>query len=454
MCCRPTRICGILLWVVSGIAATAMPRAAAPEAASGPPVTLAVADFRGADGETGSFLAEMLMTALNQSANLRLVECGEVRQACSALKLDATGLRDPRQVRRLGESIGIDDLVVGSYRESDQRLIVNVYLLNAASGRPEPGCAGSVEGSSKELLSLTSNLARQIHDRVIERAPKRTERAPETAPRETTVSPARETESPEGLVSEGDLAGLVARLAREFGVGSAPLVTVQRPQTPVTRLRAVAAFVKLLVSPGDLAVMRSPRDGMPTDVAQVPAWGLPYVAAAVEQGLLAPDEPLQAKETASWAFVQELVARLPSVGRAPEYPASSERVSADRASFRRAATEWAYTGVIVDARDFDVQRAMGPRIVDEDGNVLYPDPRRSPSPDALQSAGMVSYASDERAVRRAGGHPLLVRAIDVVGPAREDVVVSREAAEQILQAERRWRCLTRRAVGILIPPHD
>jgi hypothetical protein len=61
--------------------------------------------------------------------------------------------------------------VVGSYRESDQHIIVNVYLLNAASGRPEPGCAGSVEGSSKELLSLTSNLARQIHDRVSERVP-------------------------------------------------------------------------------------------------------------------------------------------------------------------------------------------------------------------------------------------------------------------------------------------
>jgi hypothetical protein len=48
----------------------------------------------------------------------------------------------------------------------------------------------------------------------------------------------------------------------------------------------------------------------------------------------------------------------------------------------------------------------------------------------------------------------VVRAIDVAGPAHEDVVVSREAAAQILQAERRWRCLARRAVGILIPSHD
>lgn len=222
----------------------------------------------------------------------------------------------------------------------------------------------------------------------------------------------------------------------------------------MTRLRALAALVKLLVSPGDLDGMRTPRDGMPPDVAQIPAWGLPYVAAAVEQGLLAPDEPLRAKETASWAYVQELVARLPAAGRTPEYSTSSERVSADRSTFGRAPAERAYTGVIVDARDFDVQRAMGPRIVDEDGNVLYPDPRRAPGPDALQNEGMVSYASDERAVRRAGGHPLLVRAIDVAGPAREDVVVSREAAEQILQAERRWHCLARRAVAILIPSHD
>lgn len=441
---RPARICGILLWLVPGVASAAIPRGAAPSAASGLPLVLAVADLRGANGETGSFLAEMLMTALNQSANLRLVECGEVRQACSALKLDPAGLREPQQVRRLGENLGVDALVVGSYREFDQRIIVNVYLLNAATGRPEPGCAGSVEGGSRELLSLTNSLARQLQDRVIERGPKRTERvAPPPAPKEAPAAPEREPESPAGAVSESDLAGLVGRLARDLEVVTAPVVSVQRPQSPVTRLRALAALVKLLVAPEDLGVTRTPRDGMPPDVAQMPAWGLPYVAAAVEQGLLVPDEPLRAKATASWAFVQELVGRLRAVGRPAEYSVSSERASVNRA----------YTGVIVDARDFDIQRAMGPRIVDEDGNVLYPDPRRVPNPDALQNEGMVSYANDERAVRRAGANPLVVRAIDVAGPAREDVVVSREAADQIRQAERRWRCLARRAVGILIPSH-
>jgi TolB-like protein len=427
---------GSLLWIMLGNTAAVAGRAATGAAGPGPPATLAVADFQGADELTSGFLAEMLMTALNQSAGLRLVECVEVRQACSDLHLDTSGIRDPEQVRRLGERVGVDHLVVGSYRESDQHIVINARLLNVASGRPVPGCSGSVEGSSKELVVLAGNLARKIQEHVT--GHRLQELAPEppssTEDRQSDASPGAPPERAEGAVTESDLAKLVARLGRERGARTTPSVTVQHPPAPVTRLRALAALVKLLVAPAELATSAAPREALPPDASQVPAWGLPYVAAAVEQGLFSPDEPLRARATATWEFVHTLVARLPTTEREPEGNS--------------------YTGVIVDARDFGAQRAMGPRIMDEDGNVLYPDPRHVPSPDALQIEGMVSYATSLRSMRRTGANPFIVTAIDVTGPAHEDVVVSRAAARQILQIDRRWRCLARRAVGILIAPRE
>jgi hypothetical protein len=424
-------LCGLALSVLPGACLTAAARTAGPPGVQGPRVTLAVADFRGADGETGRFLAEMLMNALDQSAGFRLVECGEVRRAGSELKLDAAHRLAPEQVRRLGERVSADYLVLGSYLESDQHIVLTARLLDVASGRPEPGCAGSMEGSRRELVALAGGLARQLHERAPEYAPRReSDVAP--AARETAADVAPEDERLEEVVSEGELAAMVRRLARERGLGRGPFLTVQRPDAPVTRLRALAALVKLLVAPEELAasVAAAPEE-MPPDAAQVPAWGVSYVAAAVVEGLIAPDEPLRARETATWAFVRELVARLPS--RDAPRPGGP------------------YTGIIVDARGFDIQRGMGPRLMDEDGNVFYPDPRRVPSADALQEAGMVGYATDAREARRAGARPLIVRALDVTGPAQEDVVVSREAAERILAADRRWRCLSRRAVSILVP---
>jgi hypothetical protein len=45
------------------------------------------------------------------------------------------------------------------------------------------------------------------------------------------------------------------------------------------------------------------------------------------------------------------------------------------------------TGLVIDARGLILNRAMGPRILDEDGNVLYPDPKNVPEMSVLQDRG-------------------------------------------------------------------
>jgi hypothetical protein len=109
-----------------------------------------------------------------------------------------------------------------------------------------------------------------------------------------------------------------------------------------------------------------------------------------------------------------------------------------------------HTGLIVDALDLDLQRAMGPRILDVTGRVLYPNPRYLPDMDFLQEHGMASYVTDAASARRSGSDPLVIRAVAVAGPGHDDLVISREMADLLLDANRQGRFLERWAVSILV----
>src|SRR5689334_542736 len=122
----------------------AAPAPAKPAPAARP--VIAVADFSGADRQVGRFLADSLQTGLGRSPRLRLLECAEVRSAIGALKLTGDGMTDSHQVRLLGQRVSARRLLVGSYLAQDDQIIINVRLLDVASGRPVPGAAESVTG--------------------------------------------------------------------------------------------------------------------------------------------------------------------------------------------------------------------------------------------------------------------------------------------------------------------
>jgi hypothetical protein len=115
-----------------------------------------------------------------------------------------------------------------------------------------------------------------------------------------------------------------------------------------------------------------------------------------------------------------------------------------------------FSGLIIDARHLNVSRAMGPRILDEEGKVLYPvSPKHVPPMEVLQEQGMAAYGSDETAAPRSGQRSLVVRAVEVTGsPSGVDLIVSRETAEQILAANARGGFLESWAVTILMRPPD
>ncbi|HLK61583.1 MAG TPA: FlgO family outer membrane protein [Chthonomonadaceae bacterium] len=142
--------------------------AADPPAPDQPPVshTIAVADFSGADPEVGRFIAETLLTDLAQSRVMHFAERSEIRRALDELKLQSTGLIDPQQVSQLGKLVSADRLIVGSYLEADDQIIINARLLDVGTGRLAEGGSGNVSGERRNLLSLVHRLAHQFHRRV------------------------------------------------------------------------------------------------------------------------------------------------------------------------------------------------------------------------------------------------------------------------------------------------
>lgn len=254
---------------------------------------------------------------------------------------------------------------------------------------------------------------------------------------------------PNGAVTERQLADLGARLSHQLGSQSAHPVAVEHPFAPVNRLRALVALVKLgLVGDGPLPAAAG-SGKLPPDAGTIPAWGTPYVAAAVEQGWWPGDRPLQAGENATWAFVRVVLARVLDGSPAAASPAAPSPAGGSSAAPAADANP-AYTGLVLDARGLDLQRTMGPRIVDEDGQLLYPDPKNVPDVGFLEDHGMVAYVKDGQETPRSGSHPLIVPTLAVNGPAHENLVVSRETARQIREADARGGFLAHWAVSILI----
>jgi hypothetical protein len=72
----------------------------------------------------------------------------------------------------------------------------------------------------------------------------------------------------------------------------------------------------------------------------------------------------------------------------------------------------------------------------------------------LQDHGMAAYTSDATAVPRSGGRPLMVHAIEAAGPMGDDLIVSKETAQRILQANAGGGFLESWAVSIVMRAPD
>jgi len=417
-------------------------------------VTLAIADFAGVDKEIGRFIAETLLTDLAQSDKLRVAERAALNQLLTELKLQSSGVADPGRVKRLGQLAGVDFLIVGSFLERDEALILNARLLDIRTGLVVRGGSAQTTGAKSNLLGVSHNLARLFHKRLtgsdLPPADDSEVEKPKPGPREavhqepppsklpepveppTPESIIPPNAQPNGILRERDLTALCARITSRVEARTETPVTVMEPSAPVSRLRALAALVKIFASQRSIEDSPAAKQ-LPPDWSDGPAWGKLYIAAAVDHGWWPAQKLLRPRESATWTFIETLLAKMP-VG---ELRANAQLAKKDL----EPPDPDAPTGLIVDARDLDIQRSMSMRILDQEGRLVYPEADHMPDPDWLQDHGTASYPKSIRDANRAGERPMIVRAVGVYGPGRDDLVVSNFIADKIKELNKRGKFL-------------
>jgi len=133
-----------------------------------------------------------------------------------------------------------------------------------------------------------------------------------------------------------------------------------------------------------------------------------------------------------------------------------------------------YTGVIIDARTLGLQPAIFPKILEEDGQIIYG--QKTPSKEAVQSQGFVQYKtipplqktlmtwwySDQigvfrienstPAASRAGRRPLRIKGLRKQGTLKTNVIISKEDAKKIRQNPSLLHALQKANLVIITDP--
>ncbi len=510
-------------------------------------VSIAVADFSGVDKELGRILADTLLTDLSQSDQLRMVERSEIGKVLTELKLQSTGLAEPQDVKKVGNLLGADRLIVGSYLVRDNQLLINARMLDLRTGRVTQGGAANVEGNRDNVLLLVHQLAHRFHKRltgndlILENEIPRSvpmptrgtgteEETPGTPPAEPRNQNGNESGNPStDIAGKGRSAGgynvrqpddadsgnaaANAAVASAVNVSGSILSGVASPPifalpgnvlanravssfdmtrllvqsgvrnsysyftggttpVPVSRVRALAALLKASGIAPSVGVTARALSAEVPDAAFVPTWAAGYVDAALKQHIWPAGRPLYPTDAATWGYVNTVTGRLNNVNRfvrshsgQHEFvgaipvvvqharntitppPTQSTLPPREEGSTERSSVSYAYTGLLIEARGLPVQRTMSPRIVDTNGEVLYPDPHNVPDIDYLQDHGMADYYYDRSDTPRVGARPLIVRAIAITG---DDLVVNDITAARIREMNRRDSILRQWRVGIVL----
>jgi len=111
----------------------------------------------------------------------------------------------------------------------------------------------------------------------------------------------------------------------------------------------------------------------------------------------------------------------------------------------------AFTGLLIDARDFKVRPAMAPKIVDESGREIYGS--SLVNPEYAVQHGMIGYSKNIQAAQtneRIANTPLIIKGIKTDGDRLTDIVVSNADAEKIRSAAQTQKFLNQARVMIVL----
>ena len=438
-------------------------------------VVVAISDFVGTERKSARQLSEILLSDLAKQ-HLQTVERADLRQTFDDLDITTGVALTAAQVRKAGGAVHATRFVVGAFSRDDaDRFVIKARVLDAATGAPIADKALTLVGEPDDLPALAHRLAKQLVRNLQE-----TEETPESAlppsvgyrkgepplddaiSVEPAIKPQRKSAETlierdslallrsEGLVpesaeeadsvSESEFATLLNKLSKRVSVQNDRPFTILHPSESVTRLRAVVALVKLIVPANEILAAREySNEKLPSDARAIPIWGVSYAGIGVEKGWLSSSKTMRPRDIVNWQYLAQILSKL-DIEEEKRRPVRTQPSESD--------TQEAYTGLIVDAREFDLQRERSPRILDEDGNEVYPDPKHLPAIDYVEDQGMANYNIAVADADRAGKRPLIVNATAISG--NFNVVISNAAAERIRIANRNGRFLWAWKVSFLV----
>ncbi len=440
-------------------------------------IVVAINDFVGTERKSARQLSEILLSDLAKQ-HLQTVERADLRQTFDDLEITTGVALTAAQVRKAGGAVHATRFVVGAFSRDDaDRFVIKARVLDAATGAPIADKALTLVGEPDDLPALAHRLAKQLvlnlqdseetfESPVQPSADYRKGEPPveDAINGDPPIKPVRKsTETPierdslalfrsEGLVpesaeevdsvSESEFATLMSKLSKRVSVQNERPFTMLHPAESVTRLRAVVALVKLIVPANEILASREvSSEKLPSDARSIPIWGVSYVGIGVEKGWLSSSKTMRPRDIVNWQYLAQLLSKL-DIEEEKRRPVPIQPLLAE--------TQEAYTGLIVDTREFDLQRERSPRILDEDGNEVYPDPKHLPAIDYVEDQGMANYNVAVADADRAGKRPLIVKAVALSG--NFNVVISNASAEKIRIANRKGRFLWAWKVSFLV--HD
>lgn len=404
---------------------------------------IAVSDFAGQPPEIGQEIAETLITDLAKSNRLNLVERAQLGQALRELRLQTTGLIEPAQAKRVGKLIGADAIVVGSFYTRDGQIVINARVVDVRTGQVMKGQAENVQGRLSNLYSLLGDLANRLHLRLtgVELASVEPS-VPPSAPETVELVDVKDNEeiryvvqqgwmrgTPDGYffpdkpVTVGDFARVLYRFASARDWAGKLVFDSSRPGDLMNTLRAVVTLTRLAL-PAERFNEQPPTEGA---LALLPEWARPYVHQALQQGYIRDISEASPHQVLRRGQLAKLLTQL-----VPLPPGS--QISSGK-----------WTGLVVDTRTLGMRPSMCPKIVDTNNRLVYLDPKHSPPWDYIQQYGIADFVKMEEQTNRAGENPVYVRALQVRGPSKDEVVISVEDANRILEADKesgflkKWR---------------
>lgn len=123
---------------------------------------LAMMDILNNTGEFASFvdgMPDMLITELMESGEIKLVERTKVQTAMKALKLEASGLTQERNLE-LGKWLGVDGILFGAFNRVGDRYRLDVRAIDVQTGKIDVSASATCGRAG--ILDMIPDIGRQL----------------------------------------------------------------------------------------------------------------------------------------------------------------------------------------------------------------------------------------------------------------------------------------------------